>query len=214
METTVQLKQLTGQLKLLLRKKQFSGLSIALDVEGVLAVEIHSRAIALLNKQKNTTYSIDDLEDWGFESLNATIPEVMALFDRVWMEQWKEMKCDGDPKTINELCKVWKNVDIFTQRIGVDIPLNNWLTLHGLQNIPLVIRPPTHEKTALPYDIFIDDSPALAGEVIRMDGRIQFLRERPWNRKVPEHERIIRVGNVNEAAILLIKAARKEKSSS
>jgi len=213
METTVQLKQLTGQLKLLLRKKQFSDLSIALDIEGVLAAEMNARALTLLNKQKNTTYSIDDLKDWGFKSINTPIPVMMALFDRVWTEQWKEMKCEGDPKTINELCGVWKNVDIVTSRTGVDVPLNNWLTLHRLQNIPLVIRPPTHEKTTLPYDIFIDDSPILASEVIKTNGRIQLLRKWPWNKNVPDHERIIRVGDVNEAAILLIKAVRKEKSA-
>jgi len=200
------------ELETLLRGRQPSEIRVALDVEEVLAA-IALPVLSLYNQINGTSYVISDVKDWRFKSINSSVSEMMPLFNKVWLEQYQNIGCYGDLKLMSELCREY-SVDIVTGRVGTDNPLKKWLAINNLQGIPLVIHPPRTEKTVLGYNIFIDDSPLLADEVIKTPSCVQLLVIKPWNEEaIPKHERIIRVSDVNEAAILLIRVARKEREA-
>ncbi len=196
------------ELEGLLRDNQKSKIRVALDVEGVIA-DITTPALKIYNQVHGTSYTVDDIKDWSFKSINAPIPEMMALFDRVWVEQSQNIKYEGDTNLIMALTKEYA-VHIVTGRIGVDAQLKAWLSMAGLGSIPLITNPPIKEKTTLNYGIYIDDSPLLAKEVAetsRLPKGRMLLIDQPWNRDVAKHERILRVGDVNEALSVLLRAS-------
>lgn len=199
-----------GELGDLLRDRRISDLRGALDIEGVIA-EITPIVLNSYNRLHRTSWNVDDVTDWGFQSIHAGMPEMMSLFNHTWTEHWRDIRCMCDSGLVNALAGEMK-LDIVTSRTGVDDWLRLWLKSNDLDRMPLIIRSPKNEKTELHYDIYIDDSPMLAKKVADTVGEIQILVNQPWNQDVKEHERIFRVPDANEAARLLLDVARKGRA--
>jgi 5'(3')-deoxyribonucleotidase len=198
------------ELEGLLRDGRSTEIRVSLDIEGVLA-DISTPVINLYNEIHGTNWKVDDIKDWEFKSINADVHEMMALFNRVWIERDQEIGFEGDTALAGKLAVI-KGLEIVTSRTGVDSQLGFFLERNGLGEVPLVINPPTKEKTELQYSVYIDDSPVLAEEIAKTEGKILILVDRPWNRDVPKSDRMIRVADVNEAVSLLIRCMERGDS--
>lgn len=195
------------ELDRMVREWKKSGIKVALDVEGVLA-DITTPVVKMYNEMNGTGWSFDDIKDWGFKSINANVHEILSLFNVVWTQRYNEIKYWGDSPLINTLGRML-DLHIVTSRVGVDSQLKYFLKSNGLGDLPLVIHAPTSEKTDMEYQLYIDDSPILAAEVAKTDSRAILLVDRPWNRDVEQHKRILRVDSVNTAASELVGALRR-----
>ena len=65
------------------------------------------------------------------------------------------------------------------------------------------------KKIETAYTTYIDDSPKLAEQVMKMDERSIILIRRPYNEYIPEGDAVLKVNDVDEAAKELISVARE-----
>jgi 5'(3')-deoxyribonucleotidase len=198
------------ELDLLVENASTRRVRVALDIEGVIA-DITTPVLKLYNEMHGTNWKAEDVTDWGFKSINTGAHEVLPLFNRVWIERHGEIRYEANSRLINELRTICE-VDIVTSRTGVDDQIVSFVNSNGLSSVPIVIHPPTSEKTVLNYDVYIDDSPTLADAVVKSDHGVLLLVDRPWNRSnVPENDRIMRVADTNAAVKEIFSAIRRSE---
>ena len=115
---------------------------------------------------------------------------------------WKNW--NSIPPTEKNLSSVTKDlsnlgqVDIVTARErSTDSFVKNWLNHHNISydNYVSVIDGPM--KANLDYDVFIDDSPLNALNIIQHNKKI-FLYSQPWNKNILE-KGIYKISNLSEA---------------
>ena len=68
----------------------------------------------------------------------------------------------------------------------------------------------THQKSSLNYDVFIEDSPYEALNIVK-NNKICLLYDQPWNRFLQPNSSLLRVENLKESK-RLIKEIRKDNS--
>ena len=85
-------------------------------------------------------------------------------------------------------------------------PLRSWLGLNcpGMrQNIVIVEK--HSDKSILPYNIFIDDAPRLAGKIRDTEGKLLLLIDAPYNMSIGNSEKIMHFRDVNAACAELLR---------
>lgn len=140
---------------------------IALDLDGVLADLNHTIV-------EKTEYTMSDFEQWDKPDYN----HFMSEASRVWDDHWDEIppvEQNLDYKTAQLASN--HHVDIVTNTVGSDEAVTQWLDEHGIV-FEEIVRPYSQgtDKQHLDYDAYIDDKPAMAGEV-----GVLYLRDQLWN---------------------------------
>ena len=184
-----------------------NNLAIALDVDQVIAAAFE-QIIIDQNAKNRTKHTIMELKEYptsGRPLFSDWTENMENAYDRIWNENWREIKSIADPILLNDLCAKLK-VDLVSSRGDrAALPLNLWLNLNYPKlNVKSVIIPKHADKTELPYKLFIDDAPRLAQRVCELGDRMLLLIDAPYNKNIEESKNIIRFNNVNYAMKALI----------
>ncbi|HUB92439.1 MAG TPA: hypothetical protein VL945_00600 [Candidatus Saccharimonadales bacterium] len=187
-------------------------IAIALDVDQVLA-DPFGLIVKELNRKYGKSYSFEDLKDYpspGRYFLGATNEEFVEIYDRLWIENWREIPKLASADLLARLSKAFK-VDIVSGRgEKAAPPLRKWLELNypEMRNNVVVIEK-FKDKSVLPYNVFIDDAPRLADTIEAIEGKLLLLVDAPYNRHVKETSKVIRFPDADSACkALMDRAAR------
>jgi 5'(3')-deoxyribonucleotidase len=155
-------------------------LKIALDVDGVLADVIESWLS--YNNKIRPTISKSQISEWDFwKNHDINKFDFYNELSICW-KSWENI-----PPTENDIASATKQlsnigtVDIVTARDeSTHSDVKNWLKLHKIifNNYVGVVE--GVEKSKLDYDIFIDDSPLNAKNMLEK-GKSVILYSQPWN---------------------------------
>lgn len=163
------------------------GLSIALDVEGVLA---DSHAYALNHSQLTE----DDFSKWGFDTEERKRIFLNTL-TKTWHERWEDIPMTHPLNAAgSHLLSKYFNVDIVTARTNADDEIQFWLEEKDISYDNFISTDTYKER--LDYDIYIDDNPHMTELDIDL-----YLVDKSWNRHRNAEKR---VRNVIEAATHII----------
>jgi 5'(3')-deoxyribonucleotidase len=188
--------------------KGHDSISIALDVDQVLA-----NPFALVIKELHKTYGIHytpkDLKEYptpGKPFLNVTNEEFNRMYNDVWNAHWKDIPRLANNEILVRLSKTFK-VDIVSSR-GEEAaaPLHKWLNLYYPEmKTHIVVTKKYSDKTALPYNIYIDDAPRLASSIEQMEGKLLLLIDAPYNKGIKNSSKTVRFPDVDSACTELLK---------
>jgi len=175
-------------------------LSVALDIEGVLA-DTHAR----------TEERSDLLEpehcppvDWDFPT-EEHMDEFLHVSQNLWHNHNHTIPpMVDDLRTPTRALSRAHNVDIVTHRSNVDNQLREWLDGYGVDYNDFIVAK-GNKSDAGDYDVHIDDSPRVAADAVSSD-RYCILIDRPYNQHVKPHTRLERVSDVAEACEFLARA--------
>lgn len=188
-------------------KEHKGRIKVALDVDEVMA---HSFLLVAekINKQYGTNYTIENLKDYPSTDkifLCVTNSEFNKIYDESWVQDWERIRKLADNKILVELSASF-DVDIVSSR-GEEAaePLREWLALNYPEMINRIIIVKKYgDKSILPYQIYIDDAPRLAEAIENTDGKMVLLVDKPYNRYLPDTEKVVRVADVNDACSKLL----------
>ncbi len=192
-------------------------IKVSLDVDYTIA-NIIEPMLELHNKVNQTNFNEEDINSWSWsESLGISEENANKLYVNAWIDMSNKINFMADTKLLLELEKYY-DIEIVTNR-GNHLenektvePLKRWLKKHGLGGFKLIINDVDRDKSTLDYDIYIDDSPALAESISKMKNKTLFLINATYNRHVKDSENIIRVADVNESLSRLINIANSKSA--
>ena len=172
-------------------------MKIALDVDGVLADVILPWIEH--NNSKREKISKSDITDWDFsKKFKIDRYDFYHELSLCW-KNWSSI-----PPTQESLSKITKNlseigqVDIVTAREkNTNSYVKNWLSHHNIVYDNYVPVIDGTMKVDLDYDVFIDDSPLNALQIIQKNKKI-ILYSQPWNKHVSENQ-VLRISNLEDA---------------
>lgn len=170
---------------------------IAIDLDGVLANSI-AVWIQIWNERYSPRLRYEDVDEWDFwRKLGIDEGLFASIFNEAW-ESWGSIPpMEDDLPAKVERLRRFGGVDVITGRPKSNAPyIRNWLRMHAIPHDDLRIG--VASKARLPHAVFIDDSPANAGE-IALTGRPVLLRDQPWNKHVKENRLIRRIPDLDEA---------------
>ncbi|MGD0728633.1 MAG: hypothetical protein ABR981_00980 [Candidatus Micrarchaeaceae archaeon] len=194
---------------------------IAIDIDQTLA-DVHTVMIKLYNEAKGTSYTVEDHKDWDFKSIGSNYVEMMGFYVQAWKYHWKEIKLMGNRESLINSEEYFVQ-DISSTRDyhahaltgGTCQMATAWLKMQGINWLPYFYDATKIKKLNLRYEMYFDDSPKLAEDITSRDYSFQFLIDRPYNRYIPDTDRIMRVSGIDEASQEVISAAidigRKKK---
>ena len=176
---------------------------IALDVDGVLA-DLVGTLLQVYEEKTGIRVERDEVDSWEFwRRYGLSRQGFIQLLIKTW-SRWREIKPTEDDlaedvKLLNRL----GHVDIVTQRPSKTIPyVKEWLRYHNVSYRNFTWVPPKSTKASLGYHVYIDDSPKLAEELVRL-GKPMLLYDQPWNREVNEAKTLRRVYSLDDCVRLL-----------
>jgi len=185
---------------------------IAVDLDGVLA-GLQDAFLRELNTDFGTNYSTEDWESWDaykYFSIFQVVEEKFGIeaakhlmwryFDLAWLI-WRKMpvihdSVDGVKYLKEKYNMPTDRVDIVSTRnrntVGDSI---NWLQYHRFPYDTYIALDAfgRHSKLELDYDLYVDDSPQLAKEILDYPNKELLLFNQPWNQDVELNHNITRV---------------------
>jgi 5'(3')-deoxyribonucleotidase len=200
-----------GLMSLIRHGERTHGTIVSIDIDQSLA-NVHEVMIGLYNKSKGTTYTVEDHKDWDFKSIGSNYNEMMSFYVDAWKNHWKEIKLMGHREGLI------RSEEYFVQDIsssrdhygltgGTTDSTNKWLSMQGLNWLPVFFDATKIRKSLLAYQIYIDDSPKLADEIQQTGKAFQFLIDRPYNRYIRDSPTIMRVPSFDDASAEMIRGA-------
>jgi len=179
-------------------------------MEGVL-VDIHRYWIEQMNKEFNTNASLENIDQWYFESKEyewLNWRKFLEDTSKYWKERWMEIFPTENnlSKKISRIKKLGYEVSIVTNRNGYKNEMQAWLSYHEIPYDNFISLSESKSKVYLKdsenFEIVIDDNPNLIQE-LRDSNLLVLVYDRPWNKCIEEKENVKRVKNLNEAIDLL-----------
>ncbi|MCX8203350.1 MAG: hypothetical protein N3H32_03425 [Nitrososphaeria archaeon] len=174
---------------------------IALDLDGVLANTMKVW-LEIWNAERFPRLEYESVDEWDFwKRLGITEAEFGAMFSRAW-SRWPEIPPAEDrlAEKVRALSELGK-VDVVTGRPKEDERhIRSWLELHSVEYRALVIG--VARKAELGYDVYIDDSPRLAEDLVGRRG-VLLLRDQPWNKSVRDDSKVRRIRGLEDAIGIL-----------
>jgi len=178
-------------------------LRIALDVDGVLA-DMVATLLKVYEEETGIRIRREEVDSWDFWSkYGITRQHFVQLLVKTW-SRWDEIKpteedLSEDVKQLNEI----GHVDILTQRPAKTIRyVKEWLEQHDIRYRNFTWVPLKTTKANYQYDVFIDDSPRLAEELVKRN-KPMLLYSQPWNASVNETKTLRRVKSLDECVEIL-----------
>lgn len=159
-------------------------LNISVDLDSTLARTMDSW-INELNRRKKSHYRVYDIVDWDLCRLfNISKSEVIDIFDTAVWCNWSFRMIPPTEEGLSEKIrriKRYGRLDVVTVLPEHQVKYSKrWLSYHGIQYDNFVLAADGKDKIHMPYDVFIDDNPALADN----NGKIVLLYDQPWNQNV------------------------------
>lgn len=187
---------------------------VSIDIDETIA-EVHEVMLRNYNRVKGTNYTIADHKDWDFKSVGSNYLEMMKFYVDAWKNHWEEIRFMGNKYSLIRV------EEYFTQDVSSSRDWNErdgptggtiegtekWLFANGINWLPYFFDQTKIKKFDLKYEIYVDDSPKLAEEIISRSRRFQFVIDKPYNRHIPDTERTMRVSGIDEFSEELISAA-------
>lgn len=145
-------------------------MEIALDLENVIA---HVNPLSL---EYSDVLTEEHFQSWDFED-DRTFAHFMDITHEIWDTHWDQIPPTEDDigEKVDEL-KEYGHVDLVTNRDGVDDRIEQWLAMNDISVRNVHANPQGTKKSAMDYDVYIDDNPNMAGEV-----DLLYLYDQPWN---------------------------------
>ena len=191
----------------MMKKDGYENMKVGLDVDGVLADVI--QVWLSYNNQFRSAILKEEISEWDFwKRFQIDKFEFYKELSMCW-QSWKNIPATEAnlSATTFELSQVGK-VDIVTARDeSTHSSVQNWLKSKKISYKNYVGVPEGPEKTKLDYDVFIDDSPINAKNMLDA-GKKVILYSQPWNSKFndPRAKRIFQL----KEAIPIIKTLIQE----
>lgn len=156
-------------------------MNIALDLESTLA-EV---ATAFRDEYENRTGERPGIwTKWNFDDAEFSADEFFEITTSLWKHEPLSIPAierDVSNKTLR-LHKMADRLDIVTGRRGVTDGIEAWLRHQGVQYDDLVVVGQQTDKSALNYDVYIDDAPQHVHAV--NETQTLFLYDQPHNRVI------------------------------
>jgi hypothetical protein len=146
-------------------------MKIALDLDGVLA-DLNGAMV------EYTAYEPEDFEQWDKPEYDVFRREA----ERVWTEHWNNIRpMEANLEQTVELLTADHTVDIVTNTVGEERYVKAWLQRQGITYNRFVHTEMMDgiDKPDLNYDMYIDDKPAMAGQV-----DVLYIPDRKWNQTI------------------------------
>ena len=186
-------------------------MDILFDVDGTIADVHHLWAERLsatyerqLRERGAYPFTFEDISDWSFgpkaAMLGLSPQDCTDMIFQLWKERWREVPTvdEGVSRAMQELAAF----DIVTSDAqGQEI--QQWL---GEQRIPYRAFRQGGSSLKLTYDILVEDNPALAARI--REGQHLLLRDRPWNRDIPDCAHVRRFHGSEELPDLIERIMR------
>lgn len=153
-------------------------LKIALDCDDTI-YNCNPFAIELLNKEKGTSYSVEDCNKWISESETEGVNERVKYFKEPWFYE-KEPVLEGAQEFVKKLCKI---AEVF---IVTSVPASCASTrmLAIMRDFP-EINPNNiiiaTRKDVVEVDILLDDG---SHNIINAKAKYPVLMRKPWNKNL------------------------------
>lgn len=186
-------------------------LKIGLDVDGVLA-DVIDTWISYNNKIRSPITK-SDISDWNFwAKLGIGKFDFYKELSSCWMGWEKIPPTESQlPLATNDISKIG-TVDIVTAREESTHPyVKNWLKSKKIHYSKYVGVLEGSEKANLHYDVFIDDSPINAKEILDA-GKSVIIYNQPWNLRFDD-PRVKRIDKLRDA-VPIIKSIENHLSES
>lgn len=162
---------------------------VAVDFDGVLA-DTHPLIVELINFKTGRNYATSDWGSWYFwqqHGLDKEFWEVYDLFDNTNLRLAIRPMRYAIP-VLRELARRGHALTVVTGNSARAEPsIRRWLRHQGLDFIGLTAIGRGHanagSKLDLPFDVWIDDAPALFEEA-SSKGKRAIIFDQPWNRGI------------------------------
>lgn len=156
--------------------------TVAIDIDSTLA-EVMPPVFEVLEPGSGLT--MEEITHWDFAPERYGIDAFLEAFEEVWTNPEIEIR-PTEPLIGEYVSQIRENyrVSLVTaQPDNMDIVYGklDWLADHDVPFDRFETVPRNQSKAGLGYDVYIDDKPHLANEL--MDGQFQFMPEYPYNRK-------------------------------
>lgn len=178
-------------------------IQVSLDLEMVLA-SIHPYFLDVYNERFDTSYEQEDIDSWDWVDEETGFDTFNDIVDEGWRQDSESIEPTepGLAETVERLVShPLVSVDIVTARTGVEGPMKEWLSSHGITGYDVFHSTKT-TKADLGYDVFIDDKPRLAPKFT--GHQVQFMPVSTHNQAGIDHPRTIPVDTVEEATDQLL----------
>ncbi len=191
---------------------------IAVDVEGTLAL-IHPPLVEIYNERHRTNFTINDITNYDTSKSRIGMPwdEFLDIYNTLWEDRQHRIEPSVSIAEIEAL-KHNFSADLVTYKPAEQgKALEEWLAAKfpGVSfndGTKMRIVPTQEKKVHLPYNIYIDDAPPVADEVIEHlvngERKTKFLLviSQPWNRRqhYENNEDVLVVKDLRAAIALLL----------
>ncbi len=185
---------------------------IALDVDNTIA-----DTFGYMHRYMLREHGID-YNKMGFRSMcsdelvektGLTEPQLRRIYTDAWTKGWHEIPPLAHPEKLQMLVSA-HHVDIVSSRDDSTIEgLRMWcLSNYPSLSLELILPGFDSDKSLLPYDVYIDDSPDLAAKISLCSTKSMMLVNKPHNIEIGESANVIRAEDVNEAISLVLGRGR------
>lgn len=183
---------------------------IAVDADDTL-MDQSSIMLMLMNWKLGTSTKVQDL-NWDFFHVSPESEkafwEVHNMYDQSYL---RRAMAPVDPyafPVLKEMQRIEGNkVEVLTRNKAESVAhIEGWLFMHGVN---MKVRAmgrgggKAQSKANYPYDIFIDDAPALAEEMRKHPTKRLIVYSQPWNRDVKTTRNVFRADGWLEVRKLL-----------
>lgn len=181
---------------------------IAVDFDGTLA-DTMSLVVQLMNFKHGTNYRPEDVDSWTFwETAVGSMDDFWTIYDIMDRTHLRRAIRPTSPfatPTIKRLLQNGHNVSLLTSnshRASRDMAA--WLFGHGLDIEVITLgRKTASQKADERFDLFIDDAPHLAEEIMKRPDKKMILVDQRWNRDVVCRGNVYRLDDWERALGLL-----------
>jgi len=156
--------------------------------------------LKLWRRKTGQSLSFEELDEWDFwKKLGISEEEFMDVMNEAW-RLWRIMP-PTEPNLSEKVARIKSlgRLDIVTGRPRkTEQYALKWLKLQKIPYDEYIWVRSSSFKSALNYDVYIDDYPMLADDCMKA-GKLLILYDRPWNRGVQDSPHVKRVKNLDEA---------------
>ncbi len=195
-------------------KRHEGRLSVSVDADQVLCPAFQF-VMRKINDTRGANHTFEEMAYYPSSKdqffFGVPYSEFRRLYDESWANEWHLIENLADRGKIAKLA-TQIDLDVVSSR-GEEAasPLIRWVE----HNHPgtfgkVLIVPNRSDKSELDYTIFIDDAPRIAGAIEARDDKLLLLVDAPYNRDIPDTQKVVRVADVNEAVDLLLSCTKRD----
>ena len=193
-----------------------NNIKIAIDFDGTISKTMDF-VCNQINFKHGKTFSHKDIKTWSFWEDIGLGDDFWEIYDQMDKEYGRLHIKPYDNYIFDSLMEI----ELFTHQRFDILTCNNesarphiedWMIFnmtkarkHSLFNIKCLGRTTCKEKLALDFDLYLDDNPNMAEEIVNFPDKKMILFNCPWNKNVIETDQVKRVESWKEVPDLIKK---------